>query len=97
MLPRYTPKTCSLGNPIFCAHMLVVDQFGPGCLRADTSNMIQPDGSYILYTGYEGVTTPYSPCPCLEYCGTIAGCVSVEIVVTYSYDNSGDLTVYCNL
>jgi len=90
-LPAQTCDWCSAFSP--------VDQYGPGCLRTDTLYLLE---SFTFFKGSQEATSPSSFsdfCECLNYCGYLypQGCVSVEIVMTYMYDNVGTMVWYCNL
>ena len=96
-LPSGPPPSCYSGN--WCANLEAVDEYGPGCIRGDTQNMI---ASYILFEGSLEDTPPHefaigSFCECMNYCGTLSQCQAVEIVFAYQYDVDGNMVWWCNL
>ena len=96
MLPNPVPPPCNAGS--WCSAFTAETQYGLGCIRADTQNLIS---SYILFEG--SVTNKLffnGYCDCLNYCGEINGsgdCTAVEVVFAYKYDAPGTMVRWCNL
>jgi len=81
----------------WCESFTAVDGYGPGCLRDPESQLL----SLSFFQGsYEGPSSESLTdfCVCMNWCGYLSNCVSVEIVLAYYwFDDVGTMFWYCNL